>query len=271
MNQSRFLSTGEFAKIMNTTKETLFHYDEIGLFKPDHIGKNGYRYYSIQQTDTLDMILMLKDFGVPLSDIKKNLYNPDAKGLLQIYENEKNTVEQKIKTWQAKLFWIESQKKQLEYLLNIKENTVLLTNQPKRYYFIEHSASGSSRDIEKKFGLLTEKYYNLDSPFGYNLSYGRTRQELEIQNYTTYHNVMLFLNQKPASKDHNILPAGKYLSIYFCGNLDMLKSAYKKLNTYAHEKGLTLSSDYYEFFYANKISLISEKDFYTEITVQVLS
>lgn len=269
MNQSRFLSTGEFAKIMNTTKETLFHYDEIGLFKPDHIGSNGYRYYSIQQTDTLDMILMLRDFGVPLADIKKNLYNPDAKGLLQIYEKEKVTVEQKLKNWQAKLFWIECQKKQLEYLLHIEENTVIHATQPERYYFTEHSDSGSSREIEKKFGLLTEKYYALNTPFGYNICYGRTQQELQIENYTTYHDIMLFLNQKPSGNDYHVLPAGQYLSIYFCGDLIALKKAYEILTLYAREKQITLSPQYYEFFYANKISLISDKDFYTEITVQI--
>ena len=29
MPQTKYLSTGEFAKIMNTTKETLFHYEEM--------------------------------------------------------------------------------------------------------------------------------------------------------------------------------------------------------------------------------------------------
>ena len=74
MPQTKYLSTGEFAKIMNTTKETLFHYEEMGIFYPDHVGKNGYRYYSIHQTDSLDMIMMLRDFGVPLKEIKKSFF-----------------------------------------------------------------------------------------------------------------------------------------------------------------------------------------------------
>lgn len=32
MPQTKYLSTGEFAKIMNTTKETLFHYEEMASF-----------------------------------------------------------------------------------------------------------------------------------------------------------------------------------------------------------------------------------------------
>ena len=36
------LTTGEFAKICNVKKHTLFHYDDIGLLKPDYYDKNGY-------------------------------------------------------------------------------------------------------------------------------------------------------------------------------------------------------------------------------------
>ena len=34
MEQRMYMTTGELAKLMGITKETLFHYDEIGLFRP---------------------------------------------------------------------------------------------------------------------------------------------------------------------------------------------------------------------------------------------
>ena len=46
MNKKRmYMTTGELARIMGITKETLFHYDEIGLFRPAVVKTNGYRYY----------------------------------------------------------------------------------------------------------------------------------------------------------------------------------------------------------------------------------
>ena len=36
------LTTGEFAKICNVKKHTLFHYDDIGLLKPDYYDENGF-------------------------------------------------------------------------------------------------------------------------------------------------------------------------------------------------------------------------------------
>ena len=47
MNQ--YFTTGEFAKLWGVKKQTLFHYDEIGIFKPAIKKPNGYRYYSYQQ------------------------------------------------------------------------------------------------------------------------------------------------------------------------------------------------------------------------------
>ena len=56
MERSIYMTTGEFAKMVGVTKDTLFHYDDINLFSPEIVGENGYRYYSINQAETLDTI-----------------------------------------------------------------------------------------------------------------------------------------------------------------------------------------------------------------------
>ena len=59
----QYLTTGEFAEICGVTKHTLFHYDSIGILKPEHVGDNGYRYYSLKQFSTFDIISMLEGGG----------------------------------------------------------------------------------------------------------------------------------------------------------------------------------------------------------------
>ena len=54
-------TTGEFAKACNITKQTLFHYDAIGLLTPHFKDEKGYRYYSYQQFDLLYVINILKE------------------------------------------------------------------------------------------------------------------------------------------------------------------------------------------------------------------
>ncbi len=36
--EEKLLTTGQFARAARTTKETLFHYDRIGLFHPVKVG-----------------------------------------------------------------------------------------------------------------------------------------------------------------------------------------------------------------------------------------
>ncbi|MEG0685305.1 MAG: MerR family DNA-binding transcriptional regulator, partial [Coprobacillus sp.] len=44
--REKYFTTGEFARICKVPKHVLFHYDEIGLFKPTIVKENQYRYYS---------------------------------------------------------------------------------------------------------------------------------------------------------------------------------------------------------------------------------
>lgn len=70
MSKENLISTKQFATLCQTTKHTLIHYDEIGILKPNYVGENGYRYYSLSQTEIFDVISFLKEMGLPLKEIK---------------------------------------------------------------------------------------------------------------------------------------------------------------------------------------------------------
>lgn len=66
-------SIQEIAKLAGTTSRTLRHYDAQGLLPPTRIGGNGYRYYDESALVRLQRILLLRDLGVGLSEIKRIL------------------------------------------------------------------------------------------------------------------------------------------------------------------------------------------------------
>ena len=72
---SLLLSTGEFARMCNVSKELLIHYDKVGLLKPKEIGKNGYRYYSLKQLYLMDAIRFFLDTGMSMKEVKAYLDN----------------------------------------------------------------------------------------------------------------------------------------------------------------------------------------------------
>lgn len=73
------LSIGEFSNICKVSTKTLRYYAEIGLILPDEINpENGYRYYSIEQLETMLFINRLKSYKFPLEEIKTILESKES-------------------------------------------------------------------------------------------------------------------------------------------------------------------------------------------------
>ena len=85
MDRNLYMTTGEFAALAGVTKHTLFHYDEIGLFSPEFIAENGYRMYSLYQMETWNTILILRDLGMPLKEIRQFLQMRSPQELMRIF------------------------------------------------------------------------------------------------------------------------------------------------------------------------------------------
>ena len=74
------LSIGDFSKICNVSTKTLRYYAEIGLILPNEINnENGYRYYSIEQLETMLFIKRLKSYNFSLEQIKAILQSEQLK------------------------------------------------------------------------------------------------------------------------------------------------------------------------------------------------
>ena len=87
--KKHFLTTGEFAKLCRTTKETLFHYDKMNLLKPKHVSENGYRYYGSEQFFEFDLICLLKETGTPLKQIRELVDNMGGERLVSLLEEKR--------------------------------------------------------------------------------------------------------------------------------------------------------------------------------------
>lgn len=66
-----YYSTGQFAKLCGVKKQTLFHYDHIGLMKPAFVDEKGFRLYAPEQYQDFLMISCLKETGMELSQIRE--------------------------------------------------------------------------------------------------------------------------------------------------------------------------------------------------------
>lgn len=62
--------------ITGLTKKAINYYEEEGLVSPHVNAENNYREYSLSDADVLVQISVLRQFDVPLKDIKTMISNP---------------------------------------------------------------------------------------------------------------------------------------------------------------------------------------------------
>lgn len=270
MDKNKYFLTGEFAKIANVTKNTLFHYDKIGLFSPEIKMDNEYRYYSMQQLETIQIILMLKDLGMPLSEIKEYLDGNSTEDLLELYDKELVQIQKRIRQLKQKENWITRQKEQILAFSKTDLSRIYICTLQNRYAFFAHSSSTDERSLAKKAGSLIAKYNQLCQPIGYKISYIQHMEDIENRIYDNYHDVLLIFYTKPKNTSTQILPAGDYLTAYHKGHWDSIGEAYKRLLSYADSHHLQLADDFLETEIVDRLYVKDRSNYVTEIAVRIL-
>lgn len=72
------LAIGEFSRLTHLSVRTLRRYHDAGLLEPAVVDSlSGYRYYSVEQIPTAQVIHRLRELDVPLSDVQRILRSPD--------------------------------------------------------------------------------------------------------------------------------------------------------------------------------------------------
>lgn len=59
---------GEFVALLNTTKDTVRHYEELNLITPIRKGNN--KHYGEKDIQDFEVIMELKDYGISLKEIQ---------------------------------------------------------------------------------------------------------------------------------------------------------------------------------------------------------
>lgn len=71
------MSIQQVARLAGTTSRTLRHYAAIGLLTPSRVASNGYRYYDEPALVRLQRILLLRQLGVGLTEIRAVLHREE--------------------------------------------------------------------------------------------------------------------------------------------------------------------------------------------------
>lgn len=269
-NYKQYLTTGEFAKICGVTKFTLFHYDAIGILKPERIDENGYRCYSLKQLSTFDIIWVLKEIGTPLKEIKGYIERKSTDFFLDILAQRKKQ--------------LDAEQKKIERMQSFLQNTLQMTHralhavcgQPRieehaEEYLIAIAFPWQSSEGEQilktyeQYRYCTEHDLFDSMPIGFII--GHASLEAGEYDHADY-----FFSVSSCRYDSEWLlvkPAGKYAVIDHEGSYENIPAAYETLKAYIAKSHLTIVGDGYEFELLNSVSADNAEKYIIEIAVEV--
>ncbi len=127
---------GEFSRIARVSSRLLRFYDETGLFVPVHAdSETGYRYYKADQLALLNRILVLKELGFDLSQVRAMLdANISVAQLHAMLLQRREDVEKSLAIESQRLRHIETRILQLETEGIFSAEDVVIQSEPAHQY-----------------------------------------------------------------------------------------------------------------------------------------
>ncbi|MCR4617294.1 MAG: MerR family transcriptional regulator [Lachnospiraceae bacterium] len=98
-----YFTTKDMCRIFNVGRETLRHYENIGILNPRINPENGYREYGYWDIGVMIDVMKYKALGLSLGETKKAIFEMDVPDLLQSIEMQLEYYKKQIESYQMLL------------------------------------------------------------------------------------------------------------------------------------------------------------------------
>lgn len=262
-------TTGEFADLCGVKKQTLFHYDDIGLFKPEYKNENGYRFYSVQQAEVFSVIEMLKEIGMSLVEIKDFLHFKNPKQAIELLTEKEKAMKEKIVKMQRTQQIIQNKKKQIEEALRLDFDKFTIEEMEIGSYVLsEDILNCSDKEYTKSIMSFIKYTKQEELDTGYPIGALVRQKQLEAGDYWNYSHLYMRIDQ-PDFAEPFIKKAGKYVIGYHKGSYVTIPETYEKMKIYLNKEGYSICGDSFEEYVIDEVSVHGEDNYVTKIMIQV--
>lgn len=269
-DHEQYLTTSEFAKICGVTKFTLFHYDKIGILKPEIVDDKGYRNYSIRQLSTYDIITVLKQVGTPLKEIKDFIENQNTHFFLEILTQKKIQLDKELKKIKRMQQLLQSAIDTTNYAIHVNCGQPRIENRDEEYLIAANISQESSN--RKRVQKIYEQYHYCGEHDLFMASAtGFINSKSNLEN-GQYHNMEYFFcitDSRCDSQFLHVKPAGKYAIIDHEGPREGISASYEKLKAYIEKKHMDIIGNAYEFELVNSLAAGNPENYIIEIAIEV--
>lgn len=268
------INTSTFAKLCNTSKRTLIHYDEIGLFRPAFTDERGYRFYSESQCDVFFTITCLKDLGMPLKEIRTYIEEKDPNELTALLLEQQKKVEEEL-----------IHLKRIEQVIQNKLHLLQEGNQItfshgcsapfltacEEELFIASPYLNTDRHetifpaICDHIGLVSHLHLNIGHPYGAVMETENLKQGI-----TDRYAYFITRTNRSVPGQHMLKKeAGTYAVIYLQGNYYQAEKAFQRLLSFIEANALTAGPYCYKEAVWDELTVKNEGEYITKISIPI--
>lgn len=264
-DREEYLSIGEFSKASGISRKNLIYYDSIGLFQPDIVLDNGYRYYYYRKLYTLNMIATLKEIGMTLNEIKEFTDKRSAPTMIDLFSKQKKKIEAEIDKLNQIKDMMDMQVNMAVLASTIEVGKIAIEYRPKEAIFLGESTYKSTSGKNTLSKMVTKFYqdaalkgYACAFPWGIHIDANKLEDVDDASQF--YYCV----------KTSNIYkPEGEYAVGYTYGDFNQRDEFYNKMLCYIKQEGYCLEHDIYEDYLLNEISARVPEEYILRISMKV--
>jgi len=167
-----YIPIKSFSKLSGIEASKLRYWDDIGIFPP--LGRNpdtNYRYYSVRQLLTLNVITILSALEIPRKIIHKLTENRNPESILKLLEKLEHEMDMEIGSLKQRYSIIHTRRELINRGMDAEEESILIINKDEKPIIIwpENDYREGDSFIEPlaaKVAYASDYHINLSFPVG---------------------------------------------------------------------------------------------------------
>jgi len=267
MKSNEIFTVADFAEFTRTTRDTLLHYERIGLLSPESRGENNYRYYSNGQLAVVNLIRTCQALGMTLAEIKKLKSSRTPEMIDELLAQQMERIDHKIDEWVRARKLLFALKKTIESAMHIDEDAITVQFVPAEA-IVMGDLNDYSRDKTDYDALLafyrscSNKYPDLDMNYPV---WGMFSEERVVRGDWIWPDRYYFYNPE----GHDKKPAALYAIGYTRGGYGQKTELYERMSVFISDNGFEVCGPAYEEYPLNEVSVVDENNYLTRVMITV--
>lgn len=266
--KDNYLTISEFSRISEIKRKALIFYDNTGVFSPKYTAPNGYRYYTHDQIYVIAVVNLLKELGMPLSEIKEYTANISPENAISLLKEQERNLVSKIEELQSIQDMLGMKLQKLEEGVSARVDGVQIQYFKKVPIFISDPFLADRKSIPDDIWInFYTKCKQNHVSFGYPEGYLIKGETLSSGHISKVSNIMVYVNDIRYA--NNMISEGYYATAFGKGGLENTEEIYDRIFTFIKEKDCRIIGDAYEERLIDEVGSSQKEGQLTRVRIRI--